>query len=179
MIEWLDFSLTPAVLYALVAGVALPVYVAVIARLAPLGGHNALQFLFGSLVMVVLWVGLVLGWPGPRSPGRAELCTGVMILGAGWLFYLEAWALLSRGYTLGLLVTLYRARRPLNEEELARSYRGGFGLSWIMEHRLSGLLGAGLVRRQDGMVALTPRLGAAVALLYKGAIRVLGFRRTG
>lgn len=179
MIDSLDFSLTPTVLYALAVGAALPIYVAVIARLAPLGGHNALQFLLGSVAMIVLWIGLVFGWPGARSPGPAEICTGLMILGAGWLFYLEVWALLSRGYTLGLLVTLYRAGRPLGEDELARSYRGGRGLAWIMEHRVSGLLGAGLVRKKGGMVALTPLLGAAVAWLYKGSIVVLGLRRTG
>ena len=178
MIDWLDFSLTPTVLYALAAGAALPMYLALIARLPRFAGRNALQFLLGCLVMVVLWIGLVL-WSGPRSPGRAEVCVGLMILAAEALFYLEVWSLLSRGYTLGLLVTLHRVHRPLDEEELARSYRGGSGLSWIMEHRVSGLIAAGLVREEGGMVVLTPVLGVAAARLYKFSISVLGLRRTG
>jgi hypothetical protein len=179
VIDSLDFSLTPTVLHAVAAGAALPMYVALIARLAPLSGRNALQFLLGCLVMLILWIGLVIVWPGPRSPGRAEVCVGLMILGAESLFYLEVWSLLSRGYTLGLLVTLHRAHRPLDEEELARSYRGGSGLSWIMQHRVSGLIAGGLVREHDGMVVLTPVLGVAAARLYKFSIMVLGLQRTG
>ena len=154
-------------------------YLALIARLAPFSGRNALQFLFGFLLMIVLWIGLVTVWPGPHSPGRSEICVGLMILGAESLVYLEVWSLLSRGYTLALLITLYRAERPLDDAELARSYRGGSGLSWIMEHRLSGLISAGLVREDDGMLILTPVLGAGVAWLYKLSIIVLGLRRTG
>ena len=179
MIDWLDFSLTPTVLYALVAGSALPIYLALIARLTPFSGRKALQFLLSSVVMIALWIGLVGAGPGSHSAGRAEIGIGVMILVAESLFYLEVWSLLSRSYTLGLLVTLYRANRPLDEEDLARSYHGGSGLSWIMEHRLSGLISAGLVREEGGMVVLTPVLGVAAARLYKFSISVLGLRRTG
>lgn len=175
----LDFSLTPPVLWALVVGCALPLYLAVIARLKPLAARNALQFLCGLFVMVVLWSGLVALRDGPRPLDIGELSTGLMILGAGSLLYLEVWGLLSRGYTLGLLLTLYRADRPLTEGELAENYRGGSGLSWIMEHRLSGLVGAGLVRERDGVLALTPALGVPVAWLYKASILLLGLRRTG
>ncbi len=179
MIASLDFSLTPTILYALVVGGALPLYLVALARLPWLSGRNALQFLTGFLAVIALWIGLLILWPGPQRPNLAELCIGVMTLGAGSLFYLEVWALLSRGYTLGLLVTLYRANRPLDEDELARSYRGGSGLSWIMQHRLSGLIGAGLVRQHGGMIILTPVLGVAVAWLYRFSILVLGLRRTG
>ena len=174
----LDFSLTPSILCALVVGCALPIYLAVIARVPMLSGRNALQFLCGLLVMMVLWIGLVALWPGPR-PDFAELCTGLMLLGAGSLFYLEVWGLLSRGYTLGLLLTLYRADRPLTEDELAQGYRGDNGLSWIMRHRLAGLVGAGLVREQGRVLTLTPILGVPVAWLYKVSILALGLRRTG
>ena len=179
MIGWIDFSLPPPILGALLVGGALPIYLAVIARVPSLSGRNALQFLCGILVMMVLWIGLVALWPGPRPLGFADLCTGLMILGAGSLFYLEVWGLLSRGYTLGLLLTLYRADRPLPEDELAQGYRGGSGLSWIMRHRLAGLVGAGLVRERGPMLTLTPARGVAVAWLYKASVSLLGLRRTG
>ena len=175
----LDFSLAPSVLYGLLVGGAFPLCLAIICRLPQLSGHNALQFLIGFLTMTTLWGVLAAVWPGPRPPDLAEIAIGLMALGAGVLFYLEVWALLSRGYTLGLLVTLYNANRPLDEEELARSYRGGSGLSWIMQHRLSGLIGAGLVRQHGGMIILTPVLGVPVAWLFKLSIMVLGLRRAG
>lgn len=174
----LDFSVTPVVLQALVVGAALPFYLSVIARLPPFFGRNALQFVLAAVVMIVLWIGLVVFGAGRVPTDPTEICTGALILGAGSLFYLEIWALLSRGYTLGLLLTLFRAEGPLNEEELARFYRGGEGLRWIMRHRLSGLAGARLIREEAGLVTLTP-FGVLVGRLYKLSITGLGLRRTG
>lgn len=179
MIGWLDFSLAPTLLFALLVGAALPISLAIVARVSALSGRNALQFLMAFLVMIALWIALVVGWRGWKPLDLAEICVGLMILGAESLLYLNVWGLLSRGYTLGLVLTLYRAERPLNEEELARSYRGGQGLSWIMGHRLSGLIGAGLVQERDGMVTLTPSLGVPMAWLYKLSLAVLGLKRTG
>jgi len=48
-----------------------------------------------------------------------------------------------------------------------------------MGHRLSGLIGAGLVQERDGMVTLTPALGVPMAWLYKLSLAVLGLKRTG
>jgi hypothetical protein len=95
------------------------------------------------------------------------------------LAYLEVWGLLSRGYTLGVLLTLYKAQAPLTESQIAAAYRGGDGLTWIMSHRLGGLTAARLVAVRDGAVQLTPLLGRIVAHSYRAAITVLGLRRTG
>lgn len=179
MIGGLDFSLSQPLLWALVVGGALPIYLAVIARAPWLAGRNALQFLCGLLVMLALWTSLVAFWHGAPPPDGADLCSGLMALGAGSLFYLEVWGLLSRGYTLGLLLTLYRAGRPLTEDDLAQGYRGGSGLSWIMRHRLAGLVGAGLVRERGHLLSLTAPLGVPVAWLYKLSVLALGLRRTG
>ena len=178
MIGPVDFSLSSTVLSALlVALLALPVYLIVLARFPGLYGRNALQFLVSVLLMVTLWTGFVTAWSGWRRADPAEIYVGLMILGAGSLCYLEVWALLSRGYTLGLLLTLYKANRPLTEEELAQRYRGGQGLAWIVEHRLSGLLAAGLVRKREQTIALTSGLGVPIAWLYKFSTIVLGLRR--
>src|SRR5205807_7885585 len=110
--------------------------------------------------------------PSAQESEITEMALGFMILGAALLFYLEVWALLSRGYTLGLLLTLHRAGRPLDDSELAARYRGGAGLSWIMSHRIDGLLSAGLVSLENGQVVLSPRLGTLVATACKYAIIV-------
>ncbi len=101
-----------------------------------------------------------------------------MILAGALLVYLEAWALLSRGYTLGLLLTLFRGAGPMTDAALAASYRQGQGLGWIMRHRLGGLISTRLVRRQGDLIVLTLP-GAIIALLYRAAIAVLGLKVTG
>jgi hypothetical protein len=102
-----------------------------------------------------------------------------MALADSMLVYLEIWGLMSRGYTLGIILTLYNAGRLLSEAEVSRSYRGGEGLAWIMCHRVGGLMAAGLVAKRNEDLVLTPLRGRIVAHLYRISIFVLGVRRTG
>jgi hypothetical protein len=177
MIGHLDFAAGAAVAAALLAAVLFPALVAVLARLPGLRDRNALQFLAGTLIVLVVWA-LVWGLASAARPSAAELATSLMIVGGALLIYLEAWGLLSRGYTLGLLLTLFHGARPMTEAELARSYRQGQGLGWIMRHRLGGLLSTGLVRRKDDRIVLTPA-GALIGVLYRVAVAVLGLKVTG
>ncbi|HKF10916.1 MAG TPA: hypothetical protein VKB89_19675 [Xanthobacteraceae bacterium] len=101
-----------------------------------------------------------------------------MILASALIIYLEIWALLSRGYTLGLLLTLFRGKAPMSDAQLAASYRQGEGVGWIMRHRLGGLLSARLVRRQGDCVVLTGA-GALIGILYRAAVATLGLKVTG
>ena len=178
MIGPIDFSLTPMVTYALILGTALPVVLAGMARIPGLSRHNARQFLAAFLFTILVWVALVAAVPGSQRIDIPDLVVALMILGGASLVYLEAWALLSRGYTLGLLLTLHRAAHPVRDSELAALYRGGAGLSWIMRHRMTGLVNTGLVSVEDGHVTLR-RLGTVVATLCKYSIIVLGLRKTG
>ena len=145
MIGHLDFGAGAAVLISLLAAVLFPVVLAVLSRLPGLRDRNALQFFASSVVVVGFWAVALHAHGGPAATG-AELVTSFMILAGAFLVYLEAWALLSRGYTLGLLLTLFRGKCPMTDAELATGYRQGQGLGWIMRHRLGGLLSARLVR---------------------------------
>jgi hypothetical protein len=177
MIGHLDFTAGAGVTAALLAAALYPSVLALLARLHRLRDRNALQFLAGTLIIFVLWA-ITWRMTGAVRPSAAELVTSLMILGGALLVFLEAWVLLSRGYTLGLLLTLFRSARPMTEAELARSYRQGQGLGWIMRHRLGGLLSTGLVRRKDDCIVLTPT-GALIGVLYRVAIAVLGLKVTG
>jgi hypothetical protein len=174
-----DFSVPFPALLALVLGCGMPCYLYVAARVPSLAGRNAPQFLVAFLFMLLFWAGLDLLESRIAATDILEPVVALCILGSASLFYLEIWALLSRGYTLGLLLTLYRAKKPLSEEELAACYRSGEGISWIMKHRLSGLTAAGLVTIRDGRIVLTPILGVMVAWLYQIAMTTLGLRKTG
>jgi hypothetical protein len=177
MIGHLDFTAGAAVLTSLIAAALFPAVLAVLSRLPGLRDRNALQFLATSVIVFGCWViGLLL--PGVPTSTAAELATSLMILVGALLVYLEAWALLSRGYTLGLLLTLYCGRRPMTDAQLAANYRQGQGVGWIMRHRLGGLLSTRLVRRQGDCIVLTST-GAIIGILYRAAIAVLGLKVTG
>jgi len=48
------------------------------------------------------------------------MATSCMILASALLVYLgEIWALLTAGYTIGLLLTLFHCKRPVTDAELA------------------------------------------------------------
>jgi hypothetical protein len=177
MLGHLDFTAGAAVVTSLVAAALLPAVLAALARLPALRDRNALQFLASSVIVIAAWL-IALQLPAMPAPSAADIATSLMILAGALLVYLEAWGLLSRGYTLGLLLTLFRAKHPMNDAQLAASYRQGQGVGWIMRHRLGGLMSARLVRRQGDRIVLTPA-GAIIGILYRAAIAVLGLKVTG
>ena len=177
MIGHLDFAAGAGVLSSLLAAVLFPAVLAVLSRLPALRSRNALQFLASSVIVVALWA-IAVRFAGGPALTAPELATSIMVLAGALLVYLEAWALLSRGYTLGLLLTLFRGAGPMTDGALAASYRQGQGLGWIMRHRLGGLISTRLVRRQGDFIVLTLP-GAIIALLCRAAIAVLGLKVTG
>jgi hypothetical protein len=44
-----------------------------------------------------------------------------MILASAFLVYLEIWALLTTGYTIGLLLTLFHCKRPVTDASWRRA----------------------------------------------------------
>jgi hypothetical protein len=177
MLGHLDFTAGPAVVTALVAAAVLPAVLAVLARLPRLRNRNALQFLASSAIVIAAWL-IALQLPAMPASSAADIATSLMILAGALLVYLEAWGLPSRGYTLGLLLTLFHAKHPMSDAQLAASYRQGEGVAWIMRHRLGGLMSARLVRRQGDRIVLTPA-GAIIGILYRAAIAVFGLKVTG
>ena len=178
MMGTLDLSLSTPVLWALAAAACFPFLLAGVARAPRFSRRNALQFLVASVATTGGWAALSYATTADGASAW-DLAIGAMLLMDALIVYLEVWALLSRGYTLGMLLTLYRASGPLDELSLAKSYRTGEGLGWIMKHRLQGLKRTGLVTTDHGRVRLTRALGAAAACLYLITRRILGLRQSG
>jgi hypothetical protein len=175
----LDFSCPPALLAAMAIALLQPMYLFPLTRLPTLAGRNALQFLISSIAALVLWAGAIALVPSVRPASFAEGATGVMALGAGALFYLEIWGLMSRGYTLGVLLTIHGAGGALSAAEIRRRYRGGDGLDWIMRHRLGGMVAAGVLQRKEDRLTLTRGRGLLVARLYAASLTALGLKKSG
>ena len=174
----LSFSLSASVGAAIVLGALQPVFLWLLTLVPGLRTQNALQFLLSSIAIFFAFGLYNIAYPSAGT--WTDLAVGLMILVCGNLLYLEIWALLSRGYTIGLLLTLLKSDPAgLTQDELASRYRDGDGIDWIMRHRLSGLISAGLVAREGDTLRLTDFPGLPVVQLYRIAIKVLGLRRTG
>lgn len=177
----ISFGISEPILVAIIIGVLQPVFLWLATRPARLKGHNAIQFLLSSIAVVVAYTAYAAYTAAAENAALAvDLAIGVLLLICGNLLLLEFWALLSRGYTLGLLLTLKRAGpEGLTSEEMASNYRGGDSVDWIMRHRLEGLIGAKLVMREGDRLTLSSSLGVPVTLLYRASIAILGLRRSG
>lgn len=175
----MDFSLSHSLASALVLGLLQPAFLLATTRLPALSGKNASQFLAAIAASYGFWVLLILSAPDFRPDSLAEFVVGTMAIAGAALVYLEIWGLLSRGYTLGVLLTLHRAGRSMSPPEIAASYRGGDGLDWIVHHRIGGLESSGMVRRSGNRLALSSFPGAFIGRLHRLAITILGLRHTG
>ena len=172
----LEFTMPGTIAVAFAASLSLPVYLGIIARVSFFAGRNALQFLISVVLTTAVWIIALRFVPSTRP---AEIVVGGMVLASAVLVYLQIWAMLSRGYTLSMLMTLFQAGRPLSAAEIASRYRGGESLEWVMHHRLAGLQAAQLVCRDGPRLVLTPKFGRVVAWSYRAAIVLLGLKATG
>lgn len=175
----IEFALSGALASALVCGLSLPFWLLLITRIPALRGRNPVQFLWCAMLVVLAWLGVVLLVPSWRPASVAETAVCLMAMASAILVYLELWGLLSRGYTLALLLALDEAGAPLTADEIALRYRGGDGLGWILRHRLAGMVSAGVVRREGDRIVLCGARGAAVAMAYRLGVAALGLRRPG
>jgi hypothetical protein len=175
MMGFADLSVPHAILVALVNVLLFPVYLWASSFIQPLADRHASRFLVAALCSGAGWAAnaLLTGQAG------TDLAAGFCVVAGGVLFYLQVWGLLTRGYTLGILLTLLRVNRPMTADEVATGYRGGSGLQWIMHHRLGGLTGAGMLKRNGDTLVLGSMRGVAVARVYRACVSVLGLRRTG
>lgn len=176
----MDFSFPTLIVYPAVVSWTFPFTLLLISRVRALRSRNAAQFLAAALLQCLVWILGSLALPdGYRPLQISDWVLAAAVVAGPLLLYLEIWALLSRGYTLSMLLTLLRANRPMSSDEIARQYRDGAGLDWIMRHRVGGLEAAGLVRSDGSHLALTRPLGIMTAVAYRIAIVVFGLRRTG
>ena len=179
MINGIDFSVDYPTKVALVTCALFPIILMIITKIPRLAGRNALQFLLNYFITTIVWIGALGFFVQKTMPISFEsLCVSFFLYNGVMLGYLEIWGLLSRGYTLGILLTFYKANAPLNPDELANLYRGGEGLAWLIKHRFSGLASAKMIKLQNNRVVLTTR-GIIIAYLYKLSVWFFGLRYTG
>ena len=100
--------------------------------------------------------------------GASDWLAGAALLVALWLGWFQVSSVTRRGFSLQMMVELEAGTKT--QAELEAGYADGRGLGWLLEKRLAGLEGSGLLRRQGDVLLLTAhgRLVARIARLYKG-----------
>ncbi len=175
----LDFNASLPLAVASTIGVFLPLFLLPITRAPTLRSRNPLQFLLGVAATVAIWIAVIALFPSARPVAVSEYVLCLMAIAGAALFYLEVWALMSRGYTLAVLQTLLEKQQPLSAAEIRALYRNGDGLDWILRHRLHGMVAARIIEQHGDHFILTPVRGVIVAKLHRVAVAVLGLTRTG
>jgi hypothetical protein len=175
----LTFMPSAEVSLALAVGAVLPLTLAAIARVPAVRGKNAIQFLLAALVSVAFWHVLLACCSLRISLLSEEYLVGVMVLASSFVFWLQPWGLLSRGYSLGMLLTLYKSDGPMTVDQLSAAYRGNAGVEWVARHRIDGLVRFGVVAQRGDSLVLTPVRGRIVAIIYAVAVSLLSLERMG
>ena len=178
MINGINVICDTSILITLILCILFPIFLFFIARFKIYQGKNASQFFICMLVTMLIWLSSLMAVTQLFSLSMELILTNIFIMICALLVYLEIWGLLSRGYTLSLLLTFYKAKKPLNIEELGNSYRSGYGLKWLIEHRFAGLEAAGMLRTNGDKVTLTYK-GVIIVFVYQLFIRIFGLKVTG
>jgi hypothetical protein len=95
----------------------------------------------------------------------AALC----LYGAGSLVYMEIRSLLSRGYSLRILLDLQKTGGTSDMENLKSRYGGGMGISGLLRKRAATLGALHLIHYQEPMVGPLTSLGKVLALISSQA----------
>ena len=162
---------------ALISGGAMAAHL-IAGRLARLARLDREQTHLATLALIVCG-GLAAAWN--QADGQALITRAGAI---GWfvsamIVYAELRSLLSRGYSLCVLVDILHAQRRPSMAELADSYGRGLGLSGMMAKRIASLASLRLVQSRDGMVGPLTPLGRSLARFGRAFRRVLRLELVG
>ena len=113
-----------------------------------------------------------------RLPLILDLFSGLCALGFLSLGYLEFWSLIERSFSLRILIDLGNAHASsMSPRQLAMSYGGGVGLEGMMEKRIQGLVGSGMVVPDGSTYRLTGK-ARMIGRLFHVIYTVLEFRKS-
>jgi len=136
------------------------------------GPAAASLLVFGAIGVGVLWEATAqMSWPGDDL---VSLRTGAVALyAAGWLVYVEVRSLLSRGYSLRILVDILVLGGGAGFEDLKSGYGEGMGVRGLLSKRIAGLARIGLIRRTADQIGPLTSVGRLVAHAGYGMRRLL------
>jgi len=123
------------------------------------------RFFFSAAVTLGCYV-TALVFAGSYSLSPRQIVAGFAFIVAVLIFELGFWGVLTRGYTVAILLALQQTGDNAPIEQVQSHYAGGRGLGWFMEKRLKGLRAAGVTKENDERIYVTP-FGVLVLLVYR------------
>ena len=93
--------------------------------------------------------------------------SGLLLLLSILIFFLGLWGVLTRGYSVAILVSLYNVGGKATTTELEKNYSGGRGLEWLTAKRLNGLSVAKIIKIEKDQITIRKPLGPLLIKLYK------------
>jgi hypothetical protein len=132
--------------------------------------RTLIGFMIGAIVLAVvaypMALPVLIRLTGPPSlPQIVDAGAGLATMGFLVLGYVEFWSIIERSFSLRLLIDLAEAPEGLTRDEIAARYSVGRGLQWLMEKRISDLIGSGMAQHTGARLGLTSR-GHLVGILF-------------
>lgn len=117
--------------------------------------HGNMKTLFFSAILYgIIWFSLA--WELiTNEQFLFWFIAGICFMGFLILGYAECFSMLSRGFSLQILVDIYREKTRTLEELLA--HYGGKGAQGLMERRIHNLLSLKMIEEKNGVLSITQR----------------------
>ena len=164
--------------YMLVACVSIPILHVVFIRVTKMYGEKGLPLMASSAVCLIGWcLGFLYAWFSNPSEFDTSwiphALTSLFIYFGFVLGYVEFFSLINRGYSLSIMMDIYRRNAPPKAIELEHEYAGGRGLKWMLTKRVNGLIALGFVIEKDGELYLKKRWPARFAWFLHKVFRTI------
>lgn len=101
-------------------------------------------------------------WCVTANGSRSDLVTGGCTILFFFLFYMEFFSMVARGFSLNIVRTIDENSHVTRDNVLAL-YAGGQGISWLFEKRIKGLKGVGFISTTSEHVTLITFVGIGFA----------------
>ena len=121
------------------------------------------------ITMVIATLGtyiFIIGFLYVKPFFTIQCVSGLAFLISVCIFILGFWGLLTRGFSVAMLLSLEK-NDGAETETLHSGYANGMGLHWFLEKRLAGMRAIGVVVESEGSVKITPILGILALQSYR------------
>lgn len=153
-------SIQLEIIWALSLGALFPIFLLV----SKYSSLNVSRRYIASAVIVIIFYGFLCFF---NSSNPVVILAGLLLLLSILIFTLGLWGLLTRGYSVALLVTLHSLGGNATIAELEKTYSGGRGLKWLTVKRLNGLSNAKIIKIEESQITIRKPLGPLLIKLYK------------
>lgn len=170
-----DLTISPIFWAAFAMMVVLPFLLWLTGKIPGLAPMYGRRFAWAGLLGSLLWtIAITIS-----SGNLLEKSAATLVVFSITIVVLQAWGLLTRGFTLAVVLALWRIGSPARPDAVAAAYRAGEGLEALMTIRVGGMLQAQLVRKTGDVLELTKPMGHFVVYAYVCLVKLLGLKRTG